>query len=144
MWVYQSCPTLCDTMGCSLPGFSVHGILPTRILEWVAMPSSRGSSQPRDQICVSYVSYIGRQILYHYYHLGSPHSVTGSRIILYLFLYCPVLLLLLWFPSVTLVIFSVTALILLFKNYSCWHKGLSEYKWCLEVSDCPWDVSNGF
>ena len=40
----QSCPTLYDPMDCSLPGFSVHGILQARILEWVAMPSSRGSS----------------------------------------------------------------------------------------------------
>ena len=37
------------------PGSSVHGILQARILEWVAMPSSRGSSQPRGQICISYV-----------------------------------------------------------------------------------------
>ena len=43
----HSCPTLCNPMGCSLPGSSVHGILQARILEWVAMPSSRGSSQPR-------------------------------------------------------------------------------------------------
>ena len=40
---------LCDPMDCSLPGSSVHGILQAGILEWVAMPSSRGSSQPRDQ-----------------------------------------------------------------------------------------------
>ena len=40
--------TLCDPMDCSPPGFSVHGILQARILEWAAMPSSRGSSQPRD------------------------------------------------------------------------------------------------
>ena len=38
--------TLCDPVDCSLPASSVHGILQTRILEWVAMPSSRGSSQP--------------------------------------------------------------------------------------------------
>ena len=44
--VAQSCPTLCDPMDCSLPGSSVHGILQARILEWVAMPSSRGPSQP--------------------------------------------------------------------------------------------------
>ena len=44
----QSCPTLCDPMGCNPPGFSVHGILQARILEWVAMGSSRGSSRPRD------------------------------------------------------------------------------------------------
>ena len=42
--VIQSCPTLCDLMDCSPSGSSVHGILQARILEWVAMPSSRGSS----------------------------------------------------------------------------------------------------
>ena len=40
----QLCPTLGDSMNCSLPGSSVHGILQARILEWVAMPSSRGPS----------------------------------------------------------------------------------------------------
>ena len=49
----QSCPILCDPRDCSPPGSSVHGILQARILEWVAMPSSRGSSQPRDQTHVS-------------------------------------------------------------------------------------------
>ena len=44
----------------SPPGSSVHGILQARILEWVAMPSSRGSSPPRDQTQVSYISCIGR------------------------------------------------------------------------------------
>ena len=43
----QSCPTLCDPMIHSLPGSSVHGILQARILEWVAMPTSKGFSQPR-------------------------------------------------------------------------------------------------
>ena len=43
----QSCPTLCDPVDCSPPGSSVHGMLQARILEWVAMPSSRGSSRPR-------------------------------------------------------------------------------------------------
>ena len=52
----QSCLTLCDPMNCSLPGFSVHGILQAEILEWVAMPSSRDSSQPRDQTHISYGS----------------------------------------------------------------------------------------
>ena len=51
--VAQSCPTLCDPMDCSPPGSSVHGILQARILEWVAMPSSRGSSQARDRTRVS-------------------------------------------------------------------------------------------
>ena len=44
---------LCGSVDCSLPGFSVHGILQARILEWFAMPSSRASSQPRDQTLVS-------------------------------------------------------------------------------------------
>ena len=45
--VAQSCPTLCKPMDSSPPGSSVHGILQARILEWVALPSSRRSSQPR-------------------------------------------------------------------------------------------------
>ena len=49
----QLCPTLCDPMGCSPPGSSVCGMLQARILEWVAMPSSRGSSPPWDQTCIS-------------------------------------------------------------------------------------------
>ena len=44
----QSCPTLCNPLDCSPPGSSAHGILQARILEWVAMPSSRGSFQPRN------------------------------------------------------------------------------------------------
>ena len=44
----KSCPACCDPMDCSPPGSSVHGMLQARILEWVAMRSSRGSSQPRD------------------------------------------------------------------------------------------------
>ena len=52
----QSCPTLCDLRDCSPPGSSVHGILQARILERVAMPSSRASSPPRDGTHVSYVS----------------------------------------------------------------------------------------
>ena len=46
--VTQSCPILCDPMNCSPPDFSVHGILQARILEWVAIPFPRGSSQLRD------------------------------------------------------------------------------------------------
>ena len=48
-----SCPTLCDPMDGSSSDSSVHGILQARILEWVAMPSSRGSSQPRDRTRIS-------------------------------------------------------------------------------------------
>ena len=46
--VTQSCPTLCDPMDCSLPGFSVHGIFQARILEWGAISFSKRSAQPRD------------------------------------------------------------------------------------------------
>ena len=49
----QSCPTLCNSMDWSLPGSSAHGILQARILEWVIMPSSRGSFQPRDRTLIS-------------------------------------------------------------------------------------------
>ena len=51
--VAESCPALRAPMNCSQPGSSVHGILQARILEWVAMPSSRESSQPRGQTCIS-------------------------------------------------------------------------------------------
>ena len=44
--VAQSCPTLCNPMDCSLQGSSLHGILQARILEWIAYPFSRGSSDP--------------------------------------------------------------------------------------------------
>ena len=46
-FVTQSCPTLCDAMGCSPPGSSVHGILQARILEWLPCCPQRGSFQPR-------------------------------------------------------------------------------------------------
>ena len=54
--VAQSCPTLCNPMGCSLPGFSIHGIFQARVLEWVAIPFSRGSSWPRVQTQVSCIA----------------------------------------------------------------------------------------
>ena len=54
--VVQSGLTLCDPMDCSPPSSSVHGIFQASILEWVAMPSSRGSSQPRDQTQVSCIT----------------------------------------------------------------------------------------
>ena len=54
--VTQSCPTLCDCMNCSPPGSSVHGILQARILEWVNIPFSRGSSWPGKQTRVSCIA----------------------------------------------------------------------------------------
>ena len=57
--------TFCGPMDCSLSGSSVLGIFQARILEWVAIPYSRGSSRPRDQTCISCVSCIDRWILHH-------------------------------------------------------------------------------
>ena len=75
----QSCPALCSSIDSSPQSSSVHGILQARTLEWGAISSSRGSSRPRDQACISYVSCIGRQDLYHLCHLGSPLISQVSR-----------------------------------------------------------------
>ena len=56
MLVAQSCPTLCDPKDYRLPGSSVHEILQARILEWVAIPLSRRSPQPRDRTQVSHIA----------------------------------------------------------------------------------------
>ena len=58
VWLFAALQT-------SLPVSSVHGILQARILEWVAISSSRGSFQPRDQTGISYIACNGRQVLYH-------------------------------------------------------------------------------
>ena len=63
----QSCLTLCDPMDWNPPGSSIHGILQARILEWLAISFSRGSSQIRDRPRVSCIA--GRLLLRH---LGSP------------------------------------------------------------------------
>ena len=67
----QSCPTLCNSMDCSLPGFSIHGIFQVRILEWVVIYFSRRFSRPRDWTHISWISCIGRQVLYQLSHQGS-------------------------------------------------------------------------
>ena len=70
-WVLiaQSCPTLCDPMNCNSPGSSVHKILQARILQWVAMPFSGGSSQPRGWTWVSCMAD-----RFHLNHQGSPQT----------------------------------------------------------------------
>ena len=70
--VALSCLTLCHPMNCTPPGSSVHGILQARILEWVAIPFSRGSSWPRDWTLVS--SITGR--FFTVWHQGSPDRLT--------------------------------------------------------------------
>ena len=91
-WCYlvgNSCPTVLRPHECSWPGSSVHGIFQAGILEWVAMPSSRGSSWPRDQTCISYVSCIGRQILYHWVSRGDIYIYiyTHTHTHIYTFVY---------------------------------------------------------
>ena len=54
----HSCPTLCNPTDCSPAGSTVHGIVLARILEWAAISSSRGSSPPRDQTCISFFSCV--------------------------------------------------------------------------------------
>ena len=73
--VVHACPTVCDTMDCSLPGSSVHGILQARILEWVAIPFSRGSSQPRDRTQVSCIASGFFTTEQEFGHLAFPHHV---------------------------------------------------------------------
>ena len=65
------CSTLCDPMDCNPLGSSIYGISQALMLDCGAIPFSRGSSQPRDRTCISCVSCIGRQILYHRHHPGS-------------------------------------------------------------------------
>ena len=67
-----------NPIDCSLPGFSVHGILQATVLEWVAMLFSMGSSQPRDQTEGSYISCVGRRVLYPLSHQGSPMESSGN------------------------------------------------------------------
>ena len=74
--VPKSCPTVCDPMDCSPPGSSVHGISQARILEWIAISFSRGSSQPRDQTLISCIS---KRILYHWAAIRLTHTHTHTH-----------------------------------------------------------------
>ena len=79
----QSCLTLCNAMDCSPPGSSVHGIFQARMLEQVAEPSCRGSSQSRDGTHVSMSTCLARWVLYHQRHLGSlcvMHVHANTRV----------------------------------------------------------------
>ena len=70
----QSCPTLCSPVDCSPPGSSVHGIFQARILEWVAISFSRGSSHPRDQNHLSCISCIGWWVPWQLSRQGIPNT----------------------------------------------------------------------
>ena len=78
--VTQSCPTLCDPMDYSLPRSSIHGIFQARVLEWVAISFSRGSSRPRDQIRVSHS--VGRCFFTFWVTREAPLNIKG-KIVMY-------------------------------------------------------------
>ena len=88
----QSCPTLYDWTDCSLLSSSVHGISQARILEWVAMPSSRGSSQPRDQTQRSNPRLLQllycRRILYCWATFASPLATSCEELTHWKRLWC--------------------------------------------------------
>ena len=95
--VTQSCPTLCDPIDCSLPGSSVHGIFQARVLEWIAISFSRGSSQPRDWTQVScivdrrFTVWATREEIYSLSHSVVP-SITLQWSLGKAFLsFCPIL-----------------------------------------------------
>ena len=76
-----ACSVVSASMDCSPPGSSVHRISQTRILEWVAISSSRGSSWLRDRTCISFSFCIYRQILYHWaaWRAHPPHVSFGKH-----------------------------------------------------------------
>ena len=78
--ITQSCPTLCDPMHCSPPGSSVYGIVQSRILDWIAIPFSRGSSWPRDRTCISWAScMVGG--FFTFWVTGEVQEVAGWSLI---------------------------------------------------------------
>ena len=83
----QLCLTLCSPMNYSPAGSSVQEILQARILEWVAISFSRGSSQPRNRTCITYSSYFGRQVLYTSASLYIRQNVNKSILFIYLFIF---------------------------------------------------------
>ena len=81
--VVQSCLTFCDSMDCSPTGYFVHGILQAKILEWVAIPFSTGSSQPRGQIWVSCIA--GR--FFTVCAIRETHIYTHTHTHIYTYIY---------------------------------------------------------
>ena len=77
--VAQPCLTLCDPIDCNLPGSSLHGILQARILEWVAISSSRGSSWPRDRTHMSWYLLHRQRSSLPLSYLGSPLHFTSNQ-----------------------------------------------------------------
>ena len=92
--VAKLCLALCDPMDCSTPGSSVHGISQAKILEWVTISVSRGSSQPRDQICLS---YSGRLFFFFFFFLTT--EPPGSLKMYHIFLSIHQLMMGIWIIS---------------------------------------------
>ena len=80
--VTKFCPTLCNPIDCSPPGFSVRGIFQIRTLEWAAISCSRESSWTRDQ---THIFCTGRQILYCWATKEALSGIQKSQVLLYLF-----------------------------------------------------------
>ena len=78
MLVTQLCLTLCDPTDYSLPGYSVHALFPARILDWVAISFSRGSSRPRDQTLGVELSLKTLLILKDQSHLWTLGALIGG------------------------------------------------------------------
>ena len=83
--VNYSCPTLCNTMDSSPASSSVHGILQARIMEWVAIPFSRGSSQPRDWTQVSHIAGRFFTIWATWESLNYTHTHTHTHTHIYIY-----------------------------------------------------------
>ena len=95
---FLSCVPLCHPVDCSPPGSSVHGLSQAKILKWVAISFSRGSSRPRDQTHISCISFIGRWIFFY------PWTTREALDVLFLY-----------FPKISPFLHPSTYHIILFK-----------------------------
>ena len=126
--VAQLCPTLCNPMDCSLPGCSVHRIFHVRVLEWVAISFSRGSSWPRDRTQVSYIA--GR-----FFASWATRKVSSAYLRLLIFL--PAILIPACAPSspAFLMMYSAFKLKKQGDNIQPWHTPFPP--WNQSVVPCP-------
>ena len=92
----QSCPTLWDPVDYSPPGSSIHGIFKARILQWVAISYSKGSSQPRDWTCTSSISFTGSGV---FSTVPPGKQVDMKSFIVFIFFF---FLVFIWFSGVIL------------------------------------------
>ena len=113
--------TLCKPMDWSPSGSAVHGILQARILEWIAMPFSRGSSQPRDRTHISYVSCIGRWILYQTDVSGRALQQLGHMALKTIFYIYPQMVVnATLYPETHILLQPVSHMPLQLKPHICW------------------------